>query len=155
MTCWIIHWVFAAEQMEGHTHTWMCLLTDLCTNAYICSLHMHIFRHSPTSTAFASSSSPAVGTCGAPCQHSPCCLIPASGLVAVGTKGKVSRNSYLVSPRPSVLISVISVSASLRHSGLFQSSFLFKNPSCHRHHITALLFLEMQNRAPFDTEVIY
>lgn len=141
--------------MEGHTRTRMCLLTDLCTNAYICSLHMHIFKHSPTTTAFASSSSPAVDTCGAPCQHSPCCMIPASDLVTVRTNGKVSRNSYLVPPRPSVLISVISVSASLRHSGHFQSSFLFKNLSCHWHHITALLFLEMQNRAPFDIEVIY
>lgn len=45
MTCWIIHWVFATEQMEGQTHTWMCWLKDLCTNAYICSLNMHLFKY--------------------------------------------------------------------------------------------------------------
>lgn len=75
--------------------------------------------------------------------------------LTVGTDGKVSRNSYLLPPWLSVLISIIIVSASLCHSGHFQYLFLFKNSSCHRFPYTALLFLEMQNRAPFDTEVNY
>lgn len=141
--------------MEGQTHTCMSLLTDLCTNAYICSLNMHIFKYTWTRAALSLLLFLAVDTCGVPCQLHPCCLIPPSGLLTVGTDRKVSRNSYLLPPRPSVRISLISVRAFLRHSGHFQYLFLFKNPSCHPFPYTALLFLEMRNRAPFDTQVNY
>lgn len=31
MTCWIIHWAFAEEQMEGQTHMQTCSLADFFT----------------------------------------------------------------------------------------------------------------------------
>lgn len=37
--------------MEGQTRTWMRLLTDLCTNAYICRRNMHIFKYTCTRAA--------------------------------------------------------------------------------------------------------
>lgn len=141
---------------DGRPNSYMDAFADRPMHKciYLSSQYAYIQIHVYT-RCFVSSSSPAVDTCGVPCQLHPCCLIPPSGLLSVGTDRKVSGNSYLLPPRPSVLISLISVSAFLSHSGHFQCLFLFKNPSCHPFPYTALLFLEMRNRAPFDTEVNY
>ncbi len=53
MTCWIIHWAFAGEQMEGQTHTRTCSLADSYTLVHSCIYlytHMHIFKYLWTHT---------------------------------------------------------------------------------------------------------
>lgn len=77
MTCWIIHWAFAVEQMEGQTHTRTCSLavcTHLCAHAFICTLNMHIFKYSWTHT-HTHKQTPSLHTPGGPLSSclSPCC----------------------------------------------------------------------------------
>lgn len=48
--------------------------------------------------SFVSSSPPAVDTCGVPCQLHPCCLIPPSGLLTVGTAEKLAETLIFYLP---------------------------------------------------------
>lgn len=130
--------------MEGHTRTRTCFAAACAQmHIFVVSTCMYLNSGGRALPLPRPSRCPAADTCGAPCQHHPCCLIPPSALLTVGADGEVSRKSYLLPAWPSVLISVIAVSASLPHSGHFQDLFLFKHSSCHSRPYTALLFLEI------------
>lgn len=59
MTCWIIHWAFAEEQMEGQTHMQTCSLADFFTlvhssiylDTHVCALK-YFWKHPRTLSAF-------------------------------------------------------------------------------------------------------
>lgn len=114
MTCWIIHWAFAVEQMEGQTHTQTCSLAHSYTLLHSCIYfytHMHVLNfyknvftlrhthassfHTPGALCLFVSFSTAVDTRGASCQHRPCSLIPPSNPLTIWTEKNVTRYRYL------------------------------------------------------------
>lgn len=136
MTCWIIHWVFAEEQMEGQAHTQTCSLADffapvhsciyLYTQVYVLKylwkyarLRMRAHTHTrvcfqpPLSRDAPPSVSAAFGTRGASCQRHPCFLIPPSSRLTIWTEKKITRYFYLHPSSLSILISFCSVTTSL------------------------------------------
>lgn len=138
MTCWIIHWAFAGEQMEGQTHTRTCSLADSytlvpsCIYLYTQYAHIQIFvdAHTPGLCTpgvlcLPFSLSPAVDTLGCftsvPPSFTDTCIQPAH----YQNRVKVTNIFYLY-PCRQIWFCSITTSVFMYHSGPSQYVFVFQ-----------------------------
>lgn len=124
MTCWIIHWAFAEEQMEGQTHMQTCSLADFFTlvhssiylDTHVCALK-YFWKHPRTLSAFTQQGCLSFCLC---CFWHPGCFMSAPPLLLDTTvqsthylnRKKITRYFYLHSSCLSILISFSSVTTS-------------------------------------------
>lgn len=147
MTCWIIHWAFAEEQMEGQTHMQTCSLADfftpvnssiyLDTHVYALKYFQNIHTHFQPSLSrgVSPSVSAAFDTQGASCQRHPCFLIPPSSPLTIWTETK----NYQILLSPLFLPINSDFILFCHYFGFYASPWTLCGPSICRAFLTQLL----------------